>query len=645
MPILLRSNDMKNSLIRVSLLSVMLASNLLRGQDANPDEAPKETGPKNIFIPTNARAAAYVLGRLSNKELLQAQKVEPVLNAIVERKGLEAKNREDALTGLAALHKTDRLTELLATLERLDKEGEKSEGAINDLAPLLAKTSKPELAAKKANLQALFEKAEQSATRRGLYAALITADGNANPTWETASKDDGHLADLVASVPLVTDANLRSSFQSLIEPLAKKSGTPEVQRAAIDALPFMKGFEANNFSTLAGLIQSGTEQTNSIRAMLKLPNASWKKDQAGAVAQSLIQYASGVPEDQRTEQDFLNAVQLGNDLSMLMPSDEGKKIRKALNALGVRVIVLKTLHELMFFDKTRMVVEAGKPVEIIYENPDAMPHNFVVTAPGAREEVGKLADAMPPNPDEQGRMFVPKSPKVLFGSKLVEPGTQLKINFTAPAAPGEYTYVCTFPGHWLRMFGTLVVTSDIEEYLAKNPEQEAPKITEWKITDFTEDLKRVDQHRSFENGKGLFSSLGCIQCHQLGSEGAAFGPNLTGVSGRYKNDSMALLEQIVDPSKIVDPKFEVHNLEMGDENTLTGIVISEDADTVKIQTGPSVALVQTVKKSAIKSRSKSTLSMMPSGLLNLLNKEQILDLLAYLRADGDAAKAPSHDGH
>jgi len=80
----------------------------------------------------------------------------------------------------------------------------------------------------------------------------------------------------------------------------------------------------------------------------------------------------------------------------------------------------------------------------------------VALAAGAREAVGKMADSLKPEPDDQGRMFIPNSPKVLFGSKLADPGTRLKINFTAPTQPGDYTYVCTFPGHWMRMFGTLV---------------------------------------------------------------------------------------------------------------------------------------------------------------------------------------------
>ena len=629
--------------LRNCLLGALLAALPLAAQDAGDDEPKSDDG--KVYIPSSPKQAAYVLGQLSNKQLVLQARVEPVFIAFLGRTGLEEKYREEALTGLAALHKTDRLTELLATLDRLDTNGPANATAIGDLGPLLAKSKPADLAAKKAGLENLITKAQQPVTRCVLSAGLITAEGKADAIWEQAAKNNSRLTDLVCGVPLVADAELRASFQPKLVPLAQQGALAELQRLSIQALPTMKGHEAMNFTTLATLIRAGTQQPTAVRAMRQLPRSAWQKDQAGPVAQSLVDSAAKVSAAQRTEPDFLDAVQLGNDLSMLMPSDDGKRIRKALGELGVRVIVLKTLHEQMFFDKTRLVVEAGKPVEIIFENPDAMPHNFVVTAPGAREEIGKLADNMKPDPDDQGRMFVPPSPKVLFGSKLVDPGTKLKINFTAPTAPGEYTYVCTFPGHWLRMFGTLIVTADVEDYLAKNPEQEAPKITEWKLADFTEDLKRVDQHRNFAGGKALFTSLGCLQCHQLGKEGAAFGPNLSGVFTRWKDDRSAVLEQILNPSKVIEDKFRAHSLELGDENTATGIILAEDAETVTIQTGPSAALIQKVKKSAIKARSKGELSLMPAGLLSMLNKEQILDLLAYLMAEGNADHAAFRHDH
>ena len=140
-------------------------------------------------------------------------------------------------------------------------------------------------------------------------------------------------------------------------------------------------------------------------------------------------------------------------------------MRGELVDLSVSVFVIKTVREQMRYDLTRIVVEAGKPFEIIFENDDMMPHNLVVTTPGAREEIGALTDKMQPNVlDKQGRAFVPTARnvagKILGATKLVEPGQKETLKLTAPNRTGTHEFVCTFPEHWKVMFGQLVVVKD-----------------------------------------------------------------------------------------------------------------------------------------------------------------------------------------
>ena len=52
---------------------------------------------------------------------------------------------------------------------------------------------------------------------------------------------------------------------------------------------------------------------------------------------------------------------------------------------------------------------------------------------------------------------MPDIPQVLFSTKLVEPGETVTVQFKAPAEPGQYPYVCTFPAHWRVMNGILNV--------------------------------------------------------------------------------------------------------------------------------------------------------------------------------------------
>ena len=75
----------------------------------------------------------------------------------------------------------------------------------------------------------------------------------------------------------------------------------------------------------------------------------------------------------------------------------------------------------------------------------------------ADEEVGGLADAMASDPGAMAKHYVPASPKVLHATPLVEPTRRAELTFTAPARPGRYPYLCTFPGHWRIMRGVLIV--------------------------------------------------------------------------------------------------------------------------------------------------------------------------------------------
>ena len=60
-------------------------------------------------------------------------------------------------------------------------------------------------------------------------------------------------------------------------------------------------------------------------------------------------------------------------------------------------------------------------------------------------------------PDAAERNFVPSTPDVLAFAPVLDPTERYVLEFTAPTEPGEYTYVCTVPGHWRVMYGTLVV--------------------------------------------------------------------------------------------------------------------------------------------------------------------------------------------
>jgi putative heme-binding domain-containing protein len=619
--------------LRLRVLSLLAAVALVPASARAADEP----SPKRLFLPKSPRAAAYVLGRLSNKELSEAPRSEFVYVALLQRQGLERKFRLEAVDGLAKLRNTDPVTELIGGIGELDKKGEESEPVMRELASLLLQIKAADLAAKRPTLERLANEAQLRVGRQIGYAALVTADGSADKLWQQVEPDSAKLADLLMSIPLVRDPNFRAALYPRVEPLLHKADPGKVREAAITAIAAIPGHDSETFTTLAALVESGMGRPAAVASLQRIPRKAWPKEQAEPLVENLVAYLKNVPVDQRTEPEALSAFQFATDLATLLPPEKAQAASKMLRALGVSVFVVRTLYEQMLYDKTLIVVEAGKPVEILLQNEDSMPHNLVITMPGAVEEIGTAAEKMALEPDSQGRLYVPDSPKVLHATKMVDPGRKARLAFVAPAEPADYSYVCTFPGHWRRMLGTLAVVKDVEAYLASHASAAEPKLTEWKVEDLAPDLAKLGFGRNLEAGKELFTKMACAQCHKIGGQGNSYGPDLTDVFKRYKSDPAEVLRQVLEPSLVISNRYRNYQFELKNGDSLLGMIVKEDAENLSVQTGPSDALIQSFKKSDIKEQQPQASSAMPTGLFSPLSKDQILDLLAYLASGGNLA--------
>ena len=152
----------------------------------------------------------------------------------------------------------------------------------------------------------------------------------------------------------------------------------------------------------------------------------------------------------------------GTTIGQLFADNNLNKVELGANtesATGAAVIRLKVIKNEMKYDLKEFTVEAGKPVEIIFENPDFMQHNLLITQIGSLETVGKAADKMAGDPKSAEKNYVPELPEVLFATKLVNPQQTVTLRFIAPIKTGDYPFVCTFPGHWSIMNGTMKVVS------------------------------------------------------------------------------------------------------------------------------------------------------------------------------------------
>lgn len=124
---------------------------------------------------------------------------------------------------------------------------------------------------------------------------------------------------------------------------------------------------------------------------------------------------------------------------------------------GLQTINIKSVPERLLFDVREFTVKTGAPVKLTFENPDVTPHNLLIVQPGAADEVGMAGNEMAKLPDGMAKGFIPDSPKILEKTRMLMQNESQTLRFKAPAAPGRYPYICTFPGHWLVMKGEMVV--------------------------------------------------------------------------------------------------------------------------------------------------------------------------------------------
>ncbi|MDB5357795.1 MAG: putative heme-binding protein [Phycisphaerales bacterium] len=157
-------------------------------------------------------------------------------------------------------------------------------------------------------------------------------------------------------------------------------------------------------------------------------------------------------------------------------------------------------------------------------------------------------------------------------------------------------------------------------------------VKEWKMADVETDLAATSHGRNFARGKEVFESTQCLACHRFGNEGGAVGPDLTAVASRFSRHD--IMESILDPSKVVSEQYMNIAVRLKNDDTVVGRLIQETADKLVIQPNPLAPEKVTVNKADIKTRQLSKLSPMPEGLVNTLNKDELLDLLAYVESGG-----------
>ena len=123
---------------------------------------------------------------------------------------------------------------------------------------------------------------------------------------------------------------------------------------------------------------------------------------------------------------------------------------------SARPVTLNTASNLSFATRT-LRVRAGEAIRLTLNNPDVVPHNWALLRPGTLSSVGRLANQLVSDPAGWARHYIPQTDDVLAWTDIVPPKKSFTIWFRAPAKPGTYPFLCTFPGHWMVMNGEMIV--------------------------------------------------------------------------------------------------------------------------------------------------------------------------------------------
>ncbi len=612
------------------------------------NETLRALAPRSVFFDKPAATVEYQLSRLNNKELLAAARDEkdpkniPVFKAILTRSGFKDAQIQNALNALSALNKSNQVKEVLNVLGSLPpakKADTQSNAKTSEQLTKLLFAQPIELLKQQVSILREALKSNNASVRIAGYGGLaLIGEGKASfPTDEAA------WADWLTAVSLIPDESSRNGLRDLIVQILAKSNSESAKRQAVVALGTVTNQAGDNLRLISPMVNDKAYRASAVRSLGKIAADVWDASTGSSVVDKLMEYATSLKAAERTSDECIEAMQLVDKILVKLPADKAKIVKAKLKAVSVQVIHLRTVEEQMRYDLPYFAVEAGRQVQIVLDNEDIMPHNLVITTPGSLRSVAEAGALAGQDGGFQKKPYVPKSKDVLFATGMVPAFAKEKLTFVAPKEPGEYPYVCTYPQHWLRMYGVMVVVKDLEAWNAKPSTPKDPigsnrsLVKNWKVEDLQDKLASGLRGRTFEIGKKLFAEATCASCHKVQGQGGVIGPELTDLFTKWKGDQVAVLREIIEPSHKIDDKYAMHLILTVDGQTVSGIITAEDKSSVSILSSQEAKSPTIVPRDDIDEMNKSKISMMPKGLLDQYTEDEIFEIVAYLESVGKKA--------
>ena len=159
-------------------------------------------------------------------------------------------------------------------------------------------------------------------------------------------------------------------------------------------------------------------------------------------------------------------------------------------------------------------------------------------------------------------------------------------------------------------------------------------VKKWTLDELVPIVESGLKGRDFDHGRVMFAAAKCFACHRFDNEGGGVGPELTGVAGRFSTRD--LLESIIVPSKAISDQYEAVMIATTDGRVVTGRIANLNNDQIMVVTNMlDPGNMTNIRRGDVEDMKASPVSMMPEGLLDTLNRDELLDLVAYLLSRGD----------
>jgi len=331
----------------------------------------------------------------------------------------------------------------------------------------------------------------------------------------------------------------------------------------------------------------------------------------------------------RRAPDFPIAEKYEQDPRLVKQEELGTNFGWVSSSLKISVSASAGLQ----FEPRQLRVPPGARVSLAFRNGDpSMPHNVAVVKADQIDQFGEQSMQLASNPRAIATHYVPNDPAEICFSPILQPGDQYTMFFEAPKEPGEYHLVCTYPGHWRVMQGSLFVIPE-GELLPESSNVPVRKFVQmWSLAELASDADSL-VGRSFEQGRLTFEAAGCSKCHKINELGTALGPDLTKVSERFKGQK--LLQQILQPSTEVNKQYQTWVAALHDGRVIAGLMLEQSDSAVTLLPNPLKPETKTtLQKNDIDELEASPLSTMPMSLLITFSRDEIFDLLAFIQSGG-----------